>query len=185
MRTFITALLVSSAIGCSSGTVYEPAICKTSTMTFDPSNLLATSLPSWHVPVSVPMIEGSTLVDMSGSIGKLGDYGDLNVQLTEDLLQNAGGDLSWVSQVLVLIESSSDPQKYPQTALADYTLTPTDQTTGLMNIPTLLDANTLLLYLTQGEVKLTFGLAGSFPQQPIDLVNEVCLDATLRVSKSL
>jgi hypothetical protein len=178
MYKSIFALAVSAiAIGCVSGTAEESALCKTSMMTFDPGVMLPN--------VAVPMIESSTLLDVSGSISKLSDVGNVNANITQNLLKSANGNLNWISHVLVMVESSKEPQTYPQVKLADYTLTATDKSTGTVNVPTLLDGATLLKYLSQGEVKLTFGVAGSLPQQPINLTSEVCLDASLQLSKSL
>jgi hypothetical protein len=177
MRKFITALCLVSlvAVGCANATV-EDDVCSTNGLTF----------PNVPLPgIAVPTVSTKTTINLSDTFNKLSDVGDVSISVNSDTLTNMGGNFSWLGHLEVDIASSMDPSTYPSVKLIDMDIPTNEQSSSSLELPILLDGNTLFNYLKQGEATLTFTGSGSVPQQPVNLSDTLCLHASVSVDKSL
>lgn len=167
-------ILAASMMGCVSATVTEPSICESQ----------ALSLPS--VPLSVPgadpTISTTQQMDLSGTFSKIKDVTDsVSIAVNQLVVDNSSGNMSWLNHVEVDIASQGMPSK----VMVNYDLKPSDQNSSSVNLPVVLDNDTLYSYLSKGPVTLTFTLSGNIPTQAVNLSGMMCLSASASVSKSL
>jgi hypothetical protein len=177
MRKFISALCLVSlvAVGCASATV-EDDVCSTN----------AIQLP--NVPLAgvvVPTVSAFTTMNVSDTIKKLSDIGDVSISVNSNTLTNASGDFSWANHLEVDIVSTKDPATYPQVMMTSIDLTAAERSSSSINLPISMDNTAFFNYLKQGEVELTFIVSGSVPQQPVNASDTLCLHASVSVDKSL
>lgn len=170
----IAAALISA--GCVSATVDEPSVCDSQALTQLPSTPVQATVPG-VVPVSF-----TQTLDLSSTLNKINNVADsVSVNVTQMLLANSTGTMSWLQHVEVDIVA----QGMQSAVLVQYDLQPGDRNATSLSLPVKMDGNTLYSYLSKGPVTLTFTLSGSAPSQVPNLSGTMCLSASAKVSKSL
>lgn len=168
MKTLLL-LATLSMTGCVSATVSDPSVCDT----FDLG-----SIPASPVSVSLPPTTFSHQVDFSGVVSKIGDVANNIKTNVSQLTMNNNGDLNWVSQVNVSIQSGD----MPQALFATYTANGDPGAEVQLQIQ--MDSATIFQYLQQ-PATLSFTITGMTPTQPVDFTNTMCVAVSGSFSKSL
>jgi hypothetical protein len=164
------ACLLSLAMtGCLSAQVAEPSVCNQ----FD----LGT-LPTTPVSIALPPTSFSVPVDFSGPISKLNSVADNLTTNVSQMTMSNNGDLNWLSQVDVTIQSGS----LPSAAFATYTATKDPGPEVTLQIK--MDSATILQYLSQ-PATLTFTVQGMTPTQPVNFTGNMCVAVSGSFHKSL
>lgn len=178
MRRIIFALAASIiAVGCANVTVDEPSICDGKSLT---------SLPSVSSGdaggVSLPSVSFTQQLDLSSTLSKINNVADdVSIQVTQMVLDNTSGNMSWVTEVDVDIAANGMQSQ----RLVHYMAQPGDQSSSSLNLPILLGSGTMYSYLSSGPVLLTFTLSGSVPSQTPELTGTMCINASASKQLSL
>jgi hypothetical protein len=159
----------ASLIGCTTATVSEPSVCDE----FDLG-----SLPASPVSVTLPPTTFSHQVDFSGPISKLQSVTNNLTTNVSQLTMSNNGDLNWLSEVDVTIQSGS----MPAAPFAVYMASGDPGQEVSMQIK--MDSATILQYLSQ-PATLTFTVQGMTPTQPVNFTNSMCVAVSGSFSKSL
>lgn len=167
--TIIGVATAAYLSGCTSATVTEPSVCDQ----FDLG-----SLPASPVSVTLPPTSFSHQVDFSGPISKLQSVADSLTTNISQLTMSNNGDLNWLSEVDVSIQSSG----MPQAPLAVYMASGDPGSEVTLQIK--MDSATILQYLSQ-PATLTFTVSGMTPTQPVNFTNNMCVSVSGHFSKSL
>lgn len=121
----------------------------------------------------------STTFDFSDDISKIDSVAkNLNVQITQLLLDNTNNEFGFVSSVEVDMQGA-DAAAYPSVKLASYTA-PEAGTISELNVDVALKGDQIIKYLSAGQVQLTITLNSN----PVNLtevcalVNQANLDTT-------
>lgn len=165
----IIGMAGATMVGCATATVSEPSVC-------DEFNL--GSLPASPVSVTLPPTSFSHQVDFSGPISKIQSVANNLTTNVSQLTMSNNGDLNWLSEVDVSIQSGS----LPSAPFAVYMANGDPGPEVAMQIK--MDSPTILQYLSQ-PATLTFTLQGMSPTQPVTFTNSMCVAVSGSFSKSL
>jgi hypothetical protein len=166
MNKFIKsgALVAVLTMGCAQGTVSEPSVCDSQSVSWD---LTKTTLPNVVSPlpcqqVSATLPPFSTTVpfnfsDALNSVSKVAS--NLHVAINQLMIDNPTADFSWVQNVDVKISRDSIPGDAP-VALASYTV-PDAGAGSELNINVVMSSDTIFQYLESGKLTLTITLSAA------------------------
>jgi hypothetical protein len=185
--------------GCVNANVSVPSACDSQVVSFPVTGLPA--VPPGFTCNSVPIPPGESTppysttqkFDFSGALNQNTAGVVVTAQITQLVLNNANGDLSWAPSLEVDITGATPTT--PKVKLATYTA-PSAGAGSNIDVTVVLDANTILAYLKSGQVVLTFTI-GSAPitssllcqlqslNGSVSTTANVCVSAQASVTKSL
>ena len=158
--------------GCATATIDEPDVCYTVSLGTVPASPVA--------GVPLPPQTFTTNFDFSDTLNKVGDIASNLSANVSQLTMSNNGDLQWVSEVDVTIGASG----MPSSPFATYTSNGSSPGQSV-SMAVHMDQPTLLKYLTQGPITLSFTVKGTAPTQTVNFMNTMCVDVSGQVSKSL
>lgn len=167
MKSIMLCGAVVSLVGCVSATVAEPNACDTKSVSFDLSQALSSvqsHLPSGETVSSfcaagtkntltfqLPPLSATTDLDFSDVLKKVTDVtSSVQVSVNQLMLDNTQGQLDFVSHAEVDIAGNG----LPTTVLATYDASKV--VSQELNVKVEMDPTTMLTYLKDGPVTLTF-----------------------------
>ena len=177
-KTIITTmfLLMVIAVACVSGTAQDD-VSVTKSISFPGTNTLLDSGTS-IVNVIPVTTEQSTSFDVSDSVSKLSDVGDVTLSVNQSTLS---GDVGFIRHVKIMLSPTNDDPSRPPVVLVDADAS--DPNT--LQLPIALDTATLTDYLSQGSVTLDVILTGTIPSEDVMLTDFLSVHADVGVKKSL
>lgn len=192
------ALITACVAACISANVSEPSACDTQQVSFPapsipsvPSSVDCSSLPS----VTIPSESTTTTMDLSDDISKLQSVAsNLNVAVTQLIIDNSNGQFDWVGEVDVSVSGNG----LPNAPLATYTM-PDGGASSELNVQVVMSPANVLTYLSSGPLTMTLTLQGQTVTacQAASVLNTVtgssslntnvtmCISASGKVTKSL
>jgi hypothetical protein len=152
---------VFACVGCVSVDVQESSVCDSKNISFplpsDLTVLCANTTATGSSAYTLPPQSTTTTFDFSNDLSNVKDVAsDLTLKINQLLLDNAGGDLSFVSSVEVDMQGS-DTTSFPTFVFATYTA-PTTGPGSELNFVVNADTNKITSYLEGGQVQLTITL---------------------------
>jgi len=195
-------LVIGTALamtGCVNANVSVPSACDSQVVSFPVTGLPA--VPPGFTCTSAPIPPGESTppysttqkFDFSGALNQNTSGVDITAQITQLVLDNANGDLSWVPSLEVDITGATPTT--PKVKLATYTA-PVGGAGSELDVTVVLDGDMVLSYLKSGQVTLTFTI-GSAPitssllcklqslNGTVSTTANMCVSAQASVTKSL
>jgi hypothetical protein len=167
MKLGIIVLAVVGFAGCIDTSVSEPAICTTQAISFP-----VPSSDDLSTVVSVP-VSYETSVDLSSSLNKLADIGDVAVSISQNELTSSS--FEWLDSLTVSVEGQGQT-----IVVGSYS---GGQSGGTLNLTPGSNTANLLNVLSAGPVVLHFsGMVSGLPTQMMD---SLCFSASISKSLSL
>lgn len=188
-------VMALAVVGCSaSATVKEPG-CDVQSLSFSIPAVAATPNCATDPDIdlkSLGSVSTTTSIDLSHDLSKIGSVADnLSVAVTQLVVDNSNGDLSWVAAVDVFASTSV----LPQAALATYVVPKGGTVGSALNASVVMDSATAYKYLSSGAVTLTVVLTGgtvsACQAEAIAMAGSVgssinmCVDISGKFNKSL
>lgn len=173
MKTLLSLLVLVSAAGCVQGSLSD-SFAADEDMSFDIAAPSAFTLPACSNATTFTTTQ-STSFDIHDPLSQLAKQGNLTVSFSENSIS---GDLSSFKHARIFINNDNQaPQLLTETDFA--------ATNGVVNLPIVLDTNTLVGILSAGKANLTVDLSTCVPAAPVKIHYTLGGDMSLSVNKSL
>lgn len=180
MKLYLLAIAaIVSSLGCISATGSDQ-VCKSSQLS---SPLSGTVLPSGDT-IPIPALSYSSVIDFSTEVSKFNDIASkLSIDVSSNTLTTSTANWAWVSHLMVSMQGQT--AAFPQVQLVDFTPSSSDQPEKTVSVPLLVDGDTLLSYLSQGPITLTYSFMGDLPPTVPSFTDDLCVNASISIKKSL
>ena len=167
MKKYLFSALLLSLTGCMSATIYEDNVCASKDL----------DLPGVQQNlIGEQTVSKSVSQDLSGSLSKVKDIGQVDVVVNSLTFSASTGDLTFIKHITVVVSNDSNSIMLTDTDIAGGTS---------ISVPVNLDTNGLADMLMAGPVSLTVNATGDIPSAPTHMSSELCVGAVAHVKKSL